>query len=119
MVRRPPRSTRTDTLFPYTTLFRSARHQLGKLTYQRVGFVGFGAESSASRQRAGIGLNPSGGYENGDLRPTLGDHARERQAVPSRPLDIGEYRSNVVTAFQNGERVVCVARLAPAIPRVH
>src|SRR3546814_11853277 len=29
MIRRPPRSTRTDTLFPYTTLFRSAR--AGKL----------------------------------------------------------------------------------------
>src|SRR3546814_5427114 len=27
MIRRPPRSTRTDTLFPYTTLFRSARLQ--------------------------------------------------------------------------------------------
>src|SRR3546814_1880448 len=28
MIRRPPRSTRTDTLFPYTTLFRSLRgHQ--------------------------------------------------------------------------------------------
>src|SRR3546814_20381977 len=26
MIRRPPRSTRTDTLFPYTTLFRSAAH---------------------------------------------------------------------------------------------
>src|SRR3546814_18736947 len=25
MIRRPPRSTRTDTLFPYTTLFRSAQ----------------------------------------------------------------------------------------------
>src|SRR3546814_11110139 len=25
MIRRPPRSTRTDTLFPYTTLFRSHR----------------------------------------------------------------------------------------------
>src|SRR3546814_1926734 len=25
MIRRPPRSTRTDTLFPYTTLFRSQR----------------------------------------------------------------------------------------------
>src|SRR3546814_4334797 len=25
MIRRPPRSTRTDTLFPYTTLFRSPR----------------------------------------------------------------------------------------------
>src|SRR3546814_6576707 len=29
MIRRPPRSTRTDTLFPYTTLFRSIlEHQL-------------------------------------------------------------------------------------------
>src|SRR3546814_5724969 len=27
MIRRPPRSTRTDTLFPYTTLFRSADTQ--------------------------------------------------------------------------------------------
>src|SRR3546814_15811278 len=26
MIRRPPRSTRTDTLFPYTTLFRSIDH---------------------------------------------------------------------------------------------
>src|SRR3546814_5598067 len=26
MIRRPPRSTRTDTLFPYTTLFRSPIH---------------------------------------------------------------------------------------------
>src|SRR3546814_20309548 len=26
MIRRPPRSTRTDTLFPYTTLFRSEDH---------------------------------------------------------------------------------------------
>src|SRR3546814_10980440 len=28
MIRRPPRSTRTDTLFPYTTLFRSVRELL-------------------------------------------------------------------------------------------
>src|SRR3546814_8984125 len=27
MIRRPPRSTRTDTLFPYTTLFRSDEHR--------------------------------------------------------------------------------------------
>src|SRR3546814_16649648 len=31
MIRRPPRSTRTDTLFPYTTLFRSLRHRAGAL----------------------------------------------------------------------------------------
>src|SRR3546814_2665550 len=29
MLRRPPRSTRTDTLFPYTTLFRSASASYG------------------------------------------------------------------------------------------
>src|SRR3546814_984199 len=29
MILRPPRSTRTDTLFPYTTLFRSRRQHLG------------------------------------------------------------------------------------------
>src|SRR3546814_4443017 len=28
MIRRPPRSTRTDTLFPYTTLFRSVESHL-------------------------------------------------------------------------------------------
>src|SRR3546814_20877435 len=28
MIRRPPRSTRTDTLFPYTALFRSSEHLL-------------------------------------------------------------------------------------------
>src|SRR3546814_13739996 len=30
MIRRPPRSTRTDTLFPYTTLFRSPRRGRAK-----------------------------------------------------------------------------------------
>src|SRR3546814_20815965 len=35
MIRRPPRSTRTDTLFPYTTLFRSRRLVLnGALRYE-------------------------------------------------------------------------------------
>src|SRR3546814_14971668 len=31
MIRRPPRSTRTDTLFPYTTLFRSTGEDLAEL----------------------------------------------------------------------------------------
>src|SRR3546814_9173105 len=31
MIRRPPRSTRTDTLFPYTTLFRSAHREPDQL----------------------------------------------------------------------------------------
>src|SRR3546814_5468429 len=35
MIRRPPRSTRTDTLFPYTTLFRSLR-QAGVAAHHRL-----------------------------------------------------------------------------------
>src|SRR3546814_14783059 len=35
MIRRPPRSTRTDTLFPYTTLFRSLHLQSGRIDAQR------------------------------------------------------------------------------------
>src|SRR3546814_690265 len=34
MKRRPPRSTRTDTLFPYTTLFRSVDLQLPKVAFE-------------------------------------------------------------------------------------
>src|SRR3546814_2576865 len=33
MIRRPPRSTRTDTLFPYTTLFRSQEARFGQVSY--------------------------------------------------------------------------------------
>src|SRR3546814_7390892 len=33
MIRRPPRSTRTDTLFPYTTLFRSDEQERAVLAY--------------------------------------------------------------------------------------
>src|SRR3546814_19359799 len=35
MIRRPPRSTRTDTLFPYTTLFRSATERRGPIIVVR------------------------------------------------------------------------------------
>src|SRR3546814_17760811 len=37
MIRRPPRSTRTDTLFPYTTLFRSRARDLRELRLERLG----------------------------------------------------------------------------------
>src|SRR3546814_1710631 len=36
MIRRPPRSTRTDTLFPYTTLFRSRGHERRTVVARRL-----------------------------------------------------------------------------------
>src|SRR3546814_17997394 len=44
MIRRPPRSTRTDTLFPYTTLFRSEG-----LALRREAFEAAGAEQAKAR----------------------------------------------------------------------
>src|SRR3546814_3287521 len=38
MIRRPPRSTRTDTLFPYTTLFRSDPELVIGRSFVRAGF---------------------------------------------------------------------------------
>src|SRR3546814_2679183 len=35
MIRRPPRSTRTDTLFPYTTLFRSSGYVISSADFGR------------------------------------------------------------------------------------
>src|SRR3546814_2265946 len=67
MRRRPPRSTRTDTLFPYTTLFRSLLHQPGEglplchlvgveprqiLDHRRLdggGIVGYGEDAAGQR----------------------------------------------------------------------
>src|SRR3546814_7359727 len=40
MIRRPPRSTRTDTLFPYTTLFRSKGKRAFHIAFRSVNFQG-------------------------------------------------------------------------------
>src|SRR3546814_2298105 len=54
MIRRPPRSTRTDTLFPYTTLFRSPACGLGRCRCPRRGSPSPGAASRwrGSRRRS-------------------------------------------------------------------
>src|SRR3546814_19808079 len=66
MIRRPPRSTRTDTLFPYTTLFRSGfpvfrfdRRGVGDSEGENGGFLSSGpdiAEAVAAFLRASPGL---------------------------------------------------------------
>src|SRR3546814_6331246 len=64
MIRRPPRSTRTDTLFPYTTLFRSVHpnprerddpaRQAGESV--AIGIEGTDLGHPAALQRAGGGV---------------------------------------------------------------
>src|SRR3546814_10147187 len=77
MIRRPPRSTRTDTLFPYTTLFRSLNERVGGRvllkaeTLQRTGSFKFrGAYNRISRiperdRAGGVVAYSSGNHAQG------------------------------------------------------
>src|SRR3546814_13709205 len=85
MVRRPPRSTRTDTLFPYTTLFRSP----ASYAYAVVAAGQERAHPGHRQRRAGGARHArsSGGPVDGDRpRQTRGHVARELCGdVPGEP----------------------------------
>src|SRR3546814_5869989 len=59
MIRRPPRSTRTDTLFPYTTLFRSRAVRLEPCQLAR---------HSRAGRRGALGVRVEGGDRPGAAR---------------------------------------------------
>src|SRR3546814_17693951 len=84
MIRRPPRSTRTDTLFPYTTLFRSISLELAErmATLQSDAFREAGGEFNlGSPQQLGVIL-----YEQLKL-PVLG---KTPKGEPSPAEDVLE-----------------------------
>src|SRR3546814_1823454 len=61
MIRRPPRSTRTDTLFPYTTLFRSVEGQaarVGVMLKVRARVGTFGGLCRIVAHGVGVGIVP-------------------------------------------------------------
>src|SRR3546814_9043083 len=59
MIRRPPRSTRTDTLFPYTTLFRSTHAPVGQphpqILKQILGIVAGAANLEEAHDTVAVG----------------------------------------------------------------
>src|SRR3546814_16557715 len=96
MIRRPPRSTRTDTLFPYTTLFRSGQdRRLVLLAALRKGQAGAGRD--ARRRDGGRGRHCQcaayRGYPADSRRPREGggggDSRRLRDSRRSLYVEIG------------------------------
>src|SRR3546814_20775603 len=71
MSRRPPRSTLTDTLFPYTTLFRSCRNGASK-RYARWSTRSFYDRGAAARDRAAAATRADGRRCRSDVPHAVG-----------------------------------------------
>src|SRR3546814_2861373 len=85
MIRRPPRATRTDTLFPYTTLFRSLGVQPGQ-----------GRTAGAARAAA---VRPAQGLDARYRRPGRGRGDRDRIQEQGRHREAqGQARSEEHTS---------------------
>src|SRR3546814_6134339 len=93
MIRRPPRSTRTDTLFPYTTLFRSLRQHIviGRQAGEAGGDIG--------RQVGKVGRQ---GGARGAVR--LGEHHVEADRRSE------EHTSELQSLMRNSYAVFCLKK---------
>src|SRR3546814_5619006 len=111
MIRLPPKSTRTDTLFPYTTLFRAprARLQQGVADHRRVRLVPAGV----------LAADPGAG-------PRLRHTARQRsaEAAPGRPdrpaaqlgLRSEEHTPELQSLMRISYAVFCLKKQKPHTP---
>src|SRR3546814_5398405 len=97
MIRRPPRSTRTDTLFPYTTLFRSGRRD-------RLWAAGRGC--------AGAGEARARGHHIAELPPAA-DHdggGECRRAAGTGGLRSEEHTSELQSLMRISYAVFCLKK---------
>src|SRR3546814_2890362 len=95
MIRRPPRSTRTDTLFPYTTLFRSAEADLQPDRARR------GGPDRARR----------GGEERHRIdRPLARRHRQRRQQRVEQRLRSEEHTSELQSLMRISYAVFCLKK---------
>src|SRR3546814_13013453 len=109
MIRRPPRSTRTDTLFPYTTLFRSRRSQ------RRVGRQDPQPALRQAGKRAGFRTAQRCEPTHPGLREAANEEIRERRSrltIPGcRDLDAVDEVKIQVRIGAQGEEVIARKRV--------
>src|SRR3546814_6986151 len=95
MIRRPPRSTRTDTLFPYSTLFRS-----DDVGAER-------AVGAADRQRLAVPAVGQAGYVAAGHQLRLGHRAGDRHRVFARSE---EHTSELQSLMRISYAVFCLKK---------
>src|SRR3546814_3877842 len=90
MIRRPPRSTRTDTLFPYTTLFRSSDPNAGGDPETRDRFLKIMFDEAQRMQRLVEDLL------------SLSRIEAEKYQLPATSVDLGALAVEVTNIFREG-----------------
>src|SRR3546814_15099341 len=98
MIRRPPRSTRTDTLFPYTTLFRSHLDEFEQP---------LGGAVQAAGIAVGVGIGLAEILELADV--DLADQGRDVLVVLVARIGLGDADLPQLRGEQNG-RASCRER---------
>src|SRR3546814_5682478 len=96
MIRRPPRSTRTDTLFPYTTLFRSGRGD-------------FGSRGDAEKIEIG-GFAPFVLSSSAPLREYILSASPREPFHPSNPCRSEEHTSELQSLMSISYAVFCLKK---------
>src|SRR3546814_9628154 len=109
MLRRPPRSTRTDTLLPYTTLFRSADIAIG---FDRLfGDSGNGGSTKRFRKetldRIACAIEPRGGEPGGLSRSA---HRRRSFLLRRQPPRSEEHTSELQSLMRISYAVFCLKK---------
>src|SRR3546814_11849379 len=107
MIRRPPRSTRTDTLFPYTTLFRSADLE-GGLAFQRAGNGGDAVQQLLVQQEILA-------QRLARLQSMGGDHLSQRRERPTGIGSHGPQQPGVSRARAASAAILIAAIIAPGL----
>src|SRR3546814_5022897 len=103
MIRRPPRSTRTDTLFPYTTLFRSTEFNGNSLV-------------SGTTQKGELAGTNLAGFENITLPPGAGavsfSYTEADNTLTAKDLAgrSEEHTSELQSLMRNSYAVFCLKK---------
>src|SRR3546814_4875733 len=113
MIRRPPRSTRTDTLFPYTTLLRSRRgegnHRHGQARRTRRRREGARRQGPLDDLRRDRGTQGRAGQVIRSGWGAMGRAARRRAALCTRERS-EEHTSELQSLMRNSYAVFCLKK---------
>src|SRR3546814_4935779 len=113
MIRRPPRSTRTDTLFPYTTLFRSLRTaERRNASAAALGSANpYQGRGSARRLHARSSFPHGVGRDiRADLFPSLPERAGGLRVHRGAGVRSEEHTSELQSLMRNSFAVFCLKK---------